>query len=81
MTPLEWPESAIQQPWASVHSITRQTCQSETWQPADYTTYPIKITYGYGDKAIAARKRRKSKIWSQPINQVSMLAHRDRRCQ
>ena len=58
-TPLEWPESAIRQPWASFHSLTRQACQSPIWQPKGRL-------HQLPDQAITARKRRKGRDKRMP---------------
>ena len=63
--------------WASIHRLPRsfaapddgrRTCQSPTWQPADYTSHTIAIgiARGHGDTVIISRakerKKRKSNL-------------------
>ena len=75
MTPLEWPESAIPRPWAMAngdgHPFTRsfsapdgrRTCQSPTWQPADYTSHTIAIgiARGHGDTLVVTSRAKERK--------------------
>ena len=82
MTPLEWPESAIPRPWAMAngdgHPFTdslapsprrtdgQRTCQSPTWQPADYTSHTIAIgiARGHGDTVVTSRAKERKKRMS-----------------